>query len=90
MFGADWSIFVDAKSVNKKIVDGRKDGRTDVGRSASDHNSSLSTQCSAELINENKDAYKCIGQSGSFDKKFQEHLSVFRNLQCIIPLVLYN
>ena len=31
MFGADWSIFVDARvlSVNKKIVDGRMDGRTD-------------------------------------------------------------
>ena len=56
-FGADWLIFVDA-SVNKKIVDGWTDvGRTDGGtdgqrQTVSDHNSSLSTPCSGELIKE--------------------------------------
>ena len=44
-FGDDWLIFVDA-SVNKQIVD----GRTNVGRMVSDHNSSLSTPCSCELM----------------------------------------
>ena len=43
-FGDDWLIFVDA-SVNKQIVN----GQMDVGRTKSDHNSSLSTPCSGEL-----------------------------------------
>ena len=41
-FGADWLIFVDARVLTRKLwTDGR--------RTASDHNSSLSTPCSGEL-----------------------------------------
>ena len=45
-FGADWSIFVDAKVLTRKLwTDGHR-------RTVSDHNSSLSTSCSGELIKE--------------------------------------
>ena len=41
--------------VNKKIVDGRmSDGLTSDGRTVSDHNSTLSTECSVELKKKKK------------------------------------
>ena len=47
-FGADWLIFVDATVLTIKLW---TDGRTDKHRrTVSDHNSSLSTPCSGELI----------------------------------------
>ena len=45
-FGGDWFIFVDARVLTSKLW---TDRRTDVGRTVSDHNSSLSTPCSGEL-----------------------------------------
>ena len=47
-FGADWLIVVDARVLRRKLwMDGRQtDGHR---RTVSDHNSSLSTPCSAEL-----------------------------------------
>ena len=47
-FGADWLTFVDARVLTRKLwTDGRRtDGHR---RTASDHNSSLSTPCSGEL-----------------------------------------
>ena len=46
-FGADWLIFVDASVLTRKLW---MDGPTSDGRTVSDHNSSLSTPCSGELI----------------------------------------
>ena len=45
-FGADWLIFVDARVLTRKLWTDRP---MDVGRTKSDHNSSLSTPCSGEL-----------------------------------------
>ena len=45
-FGTDWSIFVDARVLTRKLW---TDGRRADGRTVGDHNSSLSTPCSGEL-----------------------------------------
>ena len=47
-FGDTWLIFVDARVLTSKLwMDGQTDGRR---RTVSDHNSSLSTPCSGELM----------------------------------------
>ena len=47
-FGDDWLIFVDARVLTSKLwMDGRR-------QTVSDHNSSLSTPCSGELIKSEK------------------------------------
>ena len=52
-FGADWLISVDARVLTRKLwTDGQTldgHGRTNVRRTKSDHNISLSTLCSGEL-----------------------------------------
>ena len=45
-FGADWLIFVDARVLTRQLW---VDGWTPTDGVVSDHNSSLSTQCSGEL-----------------------------------------
>ena len=49
-FSDDWLIFVDARVLTSKWMDGWMDGQPDGHRrTVSDHNSSLSTPCSCEL-----------------------------------------
>ena len=58
-FGANWLIFVDARVFTRKLW---TDGRTSDGhrRTVSDHNSSLRTPCSGELIKKNVKLFRII------------------------------